>query len=112
MPAPSKDYIPVRDRLAAARADIAELRTSAPVMIDDRTGYVQCILKMQDGRVFFATAAFELYTGERNIRGWNPIETAETSAIGRALAHAGYEVTPGPSQEEMDVAEERKRRNT
>lgn len=88
-----RSYATVAERLEAAHGSdvkpqgIASLRTEIEVIGE----YTLCRAEITftDGRTFVGTAEVTRGTG-RGPQASSPIETAETSAIGRALAAAGY----------------------
>lgn len=88
-----RSYATVAERLEAAHGNdvkpqgIASLRTEIEVIGE----YTLCRAEITftDGRTFVGTAEVTRGTG-RGPQASSPIETAETSAIGRALAAAGY----------------------
>lgn len=88
-----RSYATVAERLGAAHGNdvkpqgIASLRAEIEVIGE----YTICRAEITftDGRTFVGTAEVTRGTG-RGPQASSPIETAETSAIGRALAAAGY----------------------
>jgi hypothetical protein len=102
------NYVPVAERLAAAHAEITHIKTAPPVMLTDMVGYVQVSVALQSGHTATGSAHFRLDREGMSAQATSPIEDAETSALGRALAFLGYESTRSiASREEMRVAETR-----
>ncbi len=112
-------YVPVAERLDMARAEIASITTTRIAMLTDTAGVVTCKVAMLSGQAAEGTASFELgqlarlqaaHEAEPDARKrealtramkrpdvLRPIETAETSAVGRALAMLGFESTRQPT---------------
>ena len=88
-----RSYATVAERLEAAHG--AKLRptgiTSIRTQFEQAGEFVLCRAQVtfEDGRTFGGTAEVTRGTG-RGPQASSPVETAETSAIGRALAAAGY----------------------
>ena len=104
-----QDYVPVHERLAAALVDgVQSIHTTAPVMLSDTMGYVQATVTLADGRSASGTASFRLDLTGKSAQATCPLEDAETSALGRALAFLGYESRRGvASREEVQEAQRR-----
>jgi len=89
-----KAYATVQERLAAAHGDTAqpagirsietEIVATAPLLI------VRAIVTFEDGRRFTGLSEAKLDAAANSADGTNPVECGETSAVGRALAFAGY----------------------
>lgn len=77
-----KAYLPVAQRLVWLREEKPEW--SIETGFDADLGYAKAIIKTEDGRIL-ATAHKSITKGKNY-----PLETAETGAIGRALALCGY----------------------
>ncbi len=103
------DYVPVSARLSLALADgVQSIHTTAPVMLSDTMGYVQATVTLADGRSASGTASFRLDLTGKSAQATCPLEDAETSALGRALAFLGYESRRGvASREEVQEAQRR-----
>lgn len=103
------NYVPVSERLSLALADgIQTITTTAPVMLNDYMGHVQCSVTLADGRSASGTASFRLDLTGKSAQATCPVEDAETSALGRALAFLGYESRRGvASREEAQEAQRR-----
>mgnify|MGYP003330059701 CR=1 FL=1 len=101
------DYEPVETRLARAHADRDDLRIITElVMHDDKAViYKATIYKTGDDLEHarpWATGWAQESIGSSNITRTSWLEVCETSAIGRALANAGYAPKgQRPSREEM-----------
>lgn len=109
---PSK-YVQVKQRLQEALPFIVEIITDAPVMLTQTYGYVQVTVKIFDTeaieglrhRSATGTANFNLALQNKSAQATNPLEDAETSALGRALVHLGFFAgSTDPSREEMMIA--------
>jgi len=90
-----KSYNTVAERITAAGKELIEVNTEVlytnPVVI-------KATIKTSKGSFTGISAANPVKTIEKE----SPFEVAETSAVGRALAFAGYETTNGiASAEEM-----------
>jgi hypothetical protein len=105
---PLNDYVTVAERLTAASAEIEAITTSEPQMLDGAMGYIRAVVKLKDGRVASGTASFRLDLTGGRAQATNPLEDAETSAVGRALAFLGYETKRGVASRE-EVAEAQRR---
>ena len=101
------DYVTVAERLAMAHADgISSISTGAPVMLTDTSGYVQTVVTLRDGRWSTGTAGFRFDLTGTRAQATSPLEDAETSAVGRALALLGYASSRSlASRDEMIVAQ-------
>lgn len=103
-----RDYVPVAERLAAATADIESITTSEPVLLAEGMGYIRAVVRLRDGSSATGTASFLLGLSGKSAQATNPLEDAETSAVGRALAFLGYETKRGvASREEVREAQRR-----
>ena len=98
------DYVPVAERLSQALADgIRTITTTAPVMLTDYLGHTQVTVTLADGRSATGTASFRLDLTGKSAQATCPVEDAETSALGRALAFLGYESRRGVASREEVV---------
>lgn len=101
------DYEPVEDRLHRAHADQTDLRVITELIThDDKTVIVRAsVYKTGDDLEHnrpWATGWAQESIGSSNITRTSWLEVCETSAIGRALANAGYAPKgQRPSREEM-----------
>ncbi len=85
-----KDYVEVATRVNAvheAEKDF-EVLSSEPFTIGDRV--IWRVVIRVDGRIYTANAEAKLDAPKNTPDGTNPFECAETSALGRALAFAGF----------------------
>jgi hypothetical protein len=103
------NYIPINERLAAAKDDIRSVITTDPVLFDnsDVFGYIRATITLKDDRVATAIASFRL-DATSGAQKTHPFEDAESSAIGRCLAFLGYHVDRAiASKEEVEEAQRR-----
>ena len=104
------DYEPVEERLARAHADQPDLRVLTELVThDDKTVIVKAtVFKTGDDLEHarpWATGYAQESIGSSNITRTSWLEVCETSAIGRALANAGYAPKGArPSREEIQKA--------
>ena len=82
------EYRSVAERLEIARELIQSIATEPPVMMNEVMGYIRCTVAFKDGRYANGVASFRL-DAKAGAQRTHPIEDAETSAIGRALAFLG-----------------------
>ncbi len=102
------DYVGVHERLALAHDVIQMIITEPPVMLTDAMGFIRATVSLSDGRSATGVASFRLDLQGRGAQVTNPLEDAETSAVGRALAFLGFAASRGiASREEMQEAERR-----
>lgn len=79
--------------------------------VDDQTVILRAIITDPDGRIV-ATGYAEEERTQRGINSTSALENGETSAIGRALAAAGFAGTEYASADEVATAIGRQSRNT
>src|SRR5918911_5338529 len=107
-----EDYVPVAERIEKFYERFPEGRILTHIVEHDReSGFILMraeVYRNADDAVPAATGhAYELKT-EGYVQRTSYIEVCETSAIGRALAMAGFEVRRGiASREEMEKAARR-----
>ena len=112
------DYEPVSARLERWRQQTID-RTAEPVVITEMVhrGDGWCVFKAElwevyyernenppEYRLLLATGWAEEHVTERGVNSTSHVENCETSAVGRALANAGFagsDPTRRPSREEM-----------
>lgn len=102
------DYEPVEDRLRKFWEENPNGRVATDVTISEAIGWV--IVKAElyrnprvEGDPFASGYAHSPIKGGKQAEGTHPLETCETSAIGRALANGNFAAkgAPRPSREEM-----------
>lgn len=105
------DYVSVKERLAEALPFITDIETGDLIsMLTPNVGVVQVKVTIRDKesgevRTATGTAMFDLARSGKSAQATNPIEDAETSALGRALVHLGFfSGSTDPSREEMLIA--------
>lgn len=102
-----KDYVSVAERVQKASPLILSVVSDNPVMMGDVLGYVRVTVTLTDGRNASALASFRL-DAQKGAQKTNPLEDAETSALGRTLAFLGYATSKSlASREEMQEAARR-----
>ena len=99
-----EDYEPVEDRLAKFWNDFPPARIETELLSHEGGQFIVLarLYRMDSDDKPFATGLAEEVRTERGVNSTSALENAETSAIGRALANAGY-ATKGKraSREEM-----------
>jgi hypothetical protein len=99
-----KEYLPVAPRVVMFRQEHAdwEICTEAIEVGDDF--YVRAEVRNEEGCIR-ATAHKRVRKGMKGPAGMFPLETAETGAIGRALALCGYGTLSGDLDEGEELAD-------
>ena len=98
------DYEPVEARLEKFIKDYPEFRIATELEVVEATRYIvkAYLFKTAGDSVAWATGYAEETVSTRGVNQTSALENCETSAIGRALANAGYAPKgKRPSREEM-----------
>jgi hypothetical protein len=98
------DYETVEVRLEKFIKDYADFRIATELEVCDRDRYVvkAYLYKVATDTVAWTTGYAEEKVTDRGVNSTSALENCETSAIGRALANAGYAAKgKRPSREEM-----------
>jgi len=99
-----EDYEPVEDRLAKFIKDFPDFRSSTELVAHTNDRYIvkACIYRTYADSEPYSSGLAEETVSSRGVNSTSALENCETSAIGRALANAGY-ATKGrrASREEM-----------
>jgi hypothetical protein len=98
------DYEPVEVRLEKFIKDYPDFRISTELEVVEATRYIvkAYLFKVKEDSVAWATGYAEETVSTRGVNQTSALENCETSAIGRALANAGYAPKgKRPSREEM-----------
>jgi hypothetical protein len=99
-----EDYEPVEDRLAKFIKDFPDFRISTELVAHTNDRYIvkACIYRTYADSEPYSSGLAEETVSSRGVNSTSALENCETSAIGRALANAGY-ATKGrrASREEM-----------
>ena len=98
------DYEPVEVRLEKFIKDYPAFRIATELEVVEATRYIvkAYLFKNAEDGVAWATGYAEETVSQRGVNQTSALENCETSAIGRALANAGYAPKgKRPSQEEM-----------
>jgi hypothetical protein len=98
------DYEPVEVRLEKFIKDYPSFRISTELEVVEASRYIvkAYLFKNAEDRVAWATGYAEETVTSRGVNQTSALENCETSAIGRALANAGYAPKgKRPSREEM-----------
>lgn len=98
------DYEPVEVRLEKFIKDYPDFRISTELEVVEATRYIvkAYLFKTHADSIAWATGYAEETVSQRGVNQTSALENCETSAIGRALANAGYAPKgKRPSREEM-----------
>jgi len=98
------DYEPVEVRLEKFIKDYPDFRISTELEVVEATRYIvkAYLFKTSQDSIAWATGYAEETVSSRGVNQTSALENCETSAIGRALANAGYAPKgKRPSREEM-----------
>jgi hypothetical protein len=98
------DYEPVEVRLEKFIKDYPDFRISTELEVVEATRYIvkAYLYKTSEDSIAWATGYAEETVSTRGVNQTSALENCETSAIGRALANAGYAPKgKRPSREEM-----------
>ena len=100
-------YKTVAERVQEANQKSFEILDTKVNLVNERWGYIQTTVKVE-GKQYIGTASFRLDLVGSRAQATCPIEDAETSAWGRALAAAGFSSSKGiASLEEVQEAQRR-----
>lgn len=100
-------YKTVAERIQEANQKVFEILKTDINLVNEKWGYIQTIVRI-DGKQFIGTASFRLDLVGARAQATCPIEDAETSAWGRALAAAGFSSSKSiASLEEIQEAQRR-----
>ena len=102
------DYEPVEDRIRAFYNDHPEGRITTTLLEREGAMYIVHAAVYRPGEdVPWATGLAQEAREDRGVNKTSPLENCETSAVGRALANAGYAAKgKRPSREEMQKVKE------
>ena len=98
------DYEPVEVRLEKFIKDYPDFRIATELEVVEATRYIvkAYLFKAKEDSIAWATGYAEETVSTRGVNQTSALENCETSAIGRALANAGYAPKgKRPSREEM-----------
>ena len=94
-----KNYITVAERLTKIHSELKELSITTEVLFIEPRVVIKATVITQKGTFTGISAA----NASKQIEKESPYEVAESSAVGRALAFAGYETTGGIASAEEIV---------
>lgn len=106
-------YETVEERLAKFWAEHAHGRVTTEMLFNDEGRFIVKAYLFREGEdVAFGTGLAEELVGVGHVNKTSALENCETSAVGRALANAGYApMGARPSREEMEKVQRRERQD-
>jgi hypothetical protein len=100
-----KDYIEVKDRVAAAHAEESYSMLKEETFSMGGREYVRVFIDVK-GKQYIGTAECKYNANPKTPDGQSPFECGETSALGRALGFAGYGVVDSIASADEVVSNE------
>src|SRR5579859_7280616 len=93
-------YMEVATKIALAHEDGGFTEVSHEFVMIGNTDVIRICIEMK-GQQFYGSA--QIKWGGKNADATDPIENAETSALGRALSGAGYQINSVASADDMEA---------